>query len=96
MTLKDYRIAAGFSQSQLAAASGISLRAIQSIEQGWRDINKAEAFTIYKLSQALNCNMEDLISLPDDEEEPEEHEFSPEFEARLATALKKLKEQEKA
>ena len=91
MNLKDYRTAAGLSQSQLAAASGISVSAIQSIEQGLRDINRAEALTVYKLSQALNCNMEELLTLPDDEEDPEEREFSPEFEARLAAALKKIK-----
>lgn len=80
MTLKDYRTASGLSQSQLAKASGVNIRIIQAIEQGWRDINKADAITVYKLSQALNCNMEDLLSLSDDEEEPEEHEFSQEFE----------------
>lgn len=96
MNLKAIRTASGLSQSQLAKASGVNIRIIQAIEQGWRDINKADAITVYKLSQALNCNMEDLLSLPDAEEEPEEHEFSTEFEARLTAALKKLKEQEKA
>lgn len=62
MVLKEYRTAAGLSQSQLAKVSGVSLAMIQFYEQGARDINKAEALTIYKLAQALNCKMEDLIN----------------------------------
>ena len=61
MNLKQFRIAAGLSQSQLAATSGVSVRMIQHYEQGTKDINKAEALKIYKLAQALGCNMEDLI-----------------------------------
>ena len=61
MTLKEYRAAVGLSQSQLAKVSGVNLRMIQYYEQGAHDINKAEALTVYKLSKALNCTMEDLI-----------------------------------
>ena len=59
--LKEQRDAAGISQSRLAEASGVSIRMIQYYEQGFKDINKAQAFTIYKLAQALDCRMEDLI-----------------------------------
>ena len=67
MTLKDHRTSAGLSQSQLAKASGVNIRIIQSVEQGWRDVNKAEAITVYKLSRALNCCMEELLDLPEEE-----------------------------
>ena len=59
--LKQKRESAGFSQSQLSKASDVNVRIIQDYEQGRRDINKAESFTVYKLSKALNCTMEDLI-----------------------------------
>lgn len=49
------------SQSQLAAESGVALRQIQLFEQKRRDINNAAAITLFKLSKALNCRMEDLI-----------------------------------
>ena len=48
-------------QKTLSEKSGVNIRMIQHYEQGVKDINKAQAETIYKLAQALNCNMEDLI-----------------------------------
>ena len=59
--LKYLRNNSGMSQSELARYSGVSLRQIQLYEQRQRDINKAEALTIYKLSLALHCDMADLI-----------------------------------
>ena len=53
----------GLSQSQLADASGISIRMIQYYEQGANDINKAESLTVYKLAKALNCEVADLLEL---------------------------------
>jgi hypothetical protein len=34
---------------------------IQQYEQGLRDINIAQAETVLKLAQALDCNMEELL-----------------------------------
>ena len=59
--LKTMRINCGFSQSELAAKSGVALRQIQLFEQRQRDINNAAAITILKLSKPLHCKMEDLI-----------------------------------
>lgn len=59
--LSKIRKKKGLSQSQLAKLSGVSVRMIQHYEQGVKDINKAESQTIYYLSQALSCRMEDLI-----------------------------------
>lgn len=59
--LKTIRKAAGLSQSKLAEISGVNLRMIQYYEQGAKDINKAEVLTVYRLAQALNCTVEDLI-----------------------------------
>ena len=54
------------SQSQLAKASGVSLRMLQKYEQGDRDIKKAQAETVYKLAQALDCTIEELIDIQKD------------------------------
>ena len=51
----------GFSQSELAADSGVPLRQIQLFEQRQRDINKTAAETLLSLSRTLCCRMEDLI-----------------------------------
>lgn len=59
--LKDRRMNNGLTQSELAAESGVALRQIQLFEQRQRDINNAAAITLFRLSRALHCRMEDLI-----------------------------------
>lgn len=59
--LKYIRTKRGYSQSKLAELSGIGVRIIQSYEQGARDINLAQAITVYKLAHALQCNIEELL-----------------------------------
>lgn len=66
--LKDTRLANKLSQKELSERSGVNLRMIQYYEQGVKDINKAEAMTVYKLSEALNCNVWELLEF----EKPEE------------------------
>ena len=52
---------ANLTQTELAKRSGVSLRSIQMYEQKNKDINKANVTSLYMLSKALNCNIEDLI-----------------------------------
>ncbi|MDO4414549.1 MAG: helix-turn-helix transcriptional regulator [Erysipelotrichaceae bacterium] len=59
--LKRIRTIYGCTQAQLAKNSGVSLRSIQMYEQRNKDINKASAETLYRISKVLGCNMEDLI-----------------------------------
>ena len=59
--LRERRSNCGLSQSELAADADVPLRQIQLFEQGQRDINKTSAITLYKLSKALHCKMEDLL-----------------------------------
>lgn len=59
--LKAKRELAGLSQSELAEASGVSLRMIQYYEQGFKDINRAAVVTIKRLADALKCEIEELI-----------------------------------
>lgn len=63
--LKKRREAAGLSQSQLAKKSGIRVRMIQAFEAEaasvHRDINKAAAMTVWKLAEALDCDVIDIL-----------------------------------
>ena len=61
--LQTKRKAAGLSQRDLAARSGVSVRIIQYYEQGVKDINKAAAATVYRLALALGCEMPELLEL---------------------------------
>lgn len=61
--LKRIREERGLTQKELADRSRVSLRMIQYYEQGYKDINKAEALTVYTLSKALKCKVADLLEL---------------------------------
>lgn len=61
MSLKSLRESARITQKVLAEKSGVSFRMVQKYENGEKDINKAEAMTVYKLSKALKCKMEDIL-----------------------------------
>lgn len=52
-----------FTQKLLAERSGVSIRMIQHYEQGSKDINKVAGITLYKLAQALECKIEDLLEI---------------------------------
>lgn len=60
-SLKRIRTAYGCTQTELAKRSGVSLRSIQMYEQRNKDINKASAETLLRLSRVLGCTMEDLM-----------------------------------
>ena len=59
--LKRIRTAYGCTQAELAKRCGVSLRSIQMYEQRNKDINKASAETLLRLSKVLGCTMEDLM-----------------------------------
>lgn len=55
------RTEAGFSQSELAKASGVSLRSIQMYEQKNSNINNAQYNRLCAIAKALNCKIEDIV-----------------------------------
>lgn len=62
--LQAARLAAGMSQSQLAAAAGISVRILQDYERGARDINGAKLATLLKICNTLECSLRDILTDP--------------------------------
>lgn len=67
--LKEWRIFRKMSQRELSEESGVNLRMIQYYEQGVKDINKAEALTVYKLAKALRLHVEDILEIKKEVEE---------------------------
>lgn len=59
--LRARREICGLSQSELAEEAGVPLRQIQLFEQRQRDINKTASETLFRISKALCCGMEDLL-----------------------------------
>lgn len=55
------RQSAGMSQSELARKAEISVRTLQSLETGVRNIDKVAVLTALKLARALECNIEDIL-----------------------------------
>ena len=59
--LARLRTYAGLSQKALAEKADVSVRMIEQYEQGKKDIRKAAADTVLRLSRTLHCSMEDLM-----------------------------------
>lgn len=60
--LQSARQRKSMSQSQLAKASGISVRVLQEYERGARDISGAKLATLLKLCNALECSLQDIVT----------------------------------
>lgn len=55
------RTESNLSQSQLAEKAGVNVRMIQHYEQGYKNINTAQAITVYRIAEALGCTVGDLL-----------------------------------
>lgn len=64
--LKEIRKIKGMSQKELSERSGVNIRLIQDYEQGHKPINNAKAISVYKLSEALRCNVWEILELDDE------------------------------
>lgn len=63
--LKEMRLAAGLSQSQLAEKAGTNIRVLQHYEQGSKNFDHARIDILLKYCIALNCKLSDLIETPE-------------------------------
>lgn len=63
--LKEWRLRRGYSQAELAQRSGVKQPIISAVENG--NALNPTVDTVFRLSKALRCAMDDLIS----DEEPE-------------------------
>lgn len=60
--LKKMRISKGYTQESLSELSGVNIKSIASYEQNIDKFNSASVSTVYKLADALGCEMEDLLN----------------------------------
>lgn len=63
--LQEYRRRICLSQKELAEKADVPLRTIQQYEQRRKDINKAQAEYVIKLSQVLCCKPQELMEIND-------------------------------
>lgn len=59
--LMQMRKRSRLTQIRLSEQSGVKLRSIQMYEQRRKNINCAQAETVYRLARSLGCHMEDLL-----------------------------------
>ena len=59
--LQMIRKGTGMSQSELASKAEMSIRTLQALEVGARNIDKVSVLTALKLARALECNIEDIL-----------------------------------
>ena len=59
--LQRMRLYAGMTQAALAQKAEVSLRSVQMYEQRRKDINKAQAETLFRLAAVLGCREKDLL-----------------------------------
>lgn len=61
--LYHLRMAHGMTRTFVSNQTGLSYRALEKLERGVSDINRAEALTVYKLAQLYHVDMTDLLTL---------------------------------
>lgn len=61
--LQRIRKMRGLTQRQLAEQCNISIKTLQSYEQGTRKLEKANKNTILKICEVLNCRISDILDL---------------------------------
>lgn len=62
MELKFLREKSGLTRKELAGHSGISLRSLQDYEQGHKSVASMKGESLLKLSVALGCTVEEILS----------------------------------
>lgn len=62
MSLKEIREKRHLTRLQLSNLSGVNIRTIEAYEQGNKDLNNAKIKTLLKICQALECELEDILT----------------------------------
>ena len=65
--LQQIRKSRDLTQLELSVYSRVKLRTIQELEQGRKDINKAEAINVYRLAEALKVDISEILEISDEE-----------------------------
>lgn len=86
MDLKFLREKSGLTRKELAERSGISLRSLQDYEQGHKNAASMKGESLLKLSVALGCTVEEILS---DYVFPELIEIEVSDKRRIDDSLKK-------
>ena len=60
--LKKTRMLRKLTQDELASLSGVNIKSLSAYEQQPEKLSNASISTVYKLSQALNCDVMDIIN----------------------------------
>lgn len=60
--LKKVRIVKGYTQESLSDLSGVNIKSIAAYEQNPEKLSNASIATVYKLSDALGCEIDDIIN----------------------------------
>ena len=60
--LKKIRMIRKLTQDELADLSGVNIKSLSSYEQQPMKLSNANINTVYKLAQALNCDIMDIIN----------------------------------
>lgn len=60
--LKKHRLIKGYTQETLAELSGVNIKSVAAYEQNVTKLNCASVETVFKLADALGCEIEDLIN----------------------------------
>lgn len=61
MKLKELRESKGYTRRELSEITGLNFRSIQDYEQGHKQITSMKVDSLYRLSLALDCTMEDIL-----------------------------------
>ena len=60
--LKKVRMMRKLTQDELAGLSGVNIKSLSAYEQQPEKLSSASVNTVYKLAQALNCDVMDIIN----------------------------------
>lgn len=62
MGLKEIRERKNYTRRELSEMTGINFRSLQDYEQGHKSVLSMKSDSLYRLSLALDCTMEDILS----------------------------------